>query len=200
MIDYEQSIHINDETFDGMIYDADIVLQKLIKNMIEKESLQGKLTITIDVTLVREWIPNTNPKIEGETRPVYSPIFSHKVGSVMQIKQEVKGNKNYDNMELVWDEEKGEYVLKPVSKTDQMTIFDVDYRCVNDEEESSEFFNDSTEALEGKLVASLPGPIPEEVEEMSEEVSENEADGYTEAQEGNAEDLSEEYDYEEPQE
>ena len=130
---YEQELHINDELFAGMRDDADRVLQKLLKNMVEKDSLEGKVTIGIDVTLVQEFIPNRDPSIEGETRRVLTPKFSHKVGSVMQIKNEAKGDRNCDGTELVWDEERGEYVLRPIANTEQMTIFDDDFRCVNEE-------------------------------------------------------------------
>ena len=61
---YEQELHINDELFAGMRDDADRVLQKLLKNMVEKDSLEGKVTIGIDVTLVQEFIPNRDPNIE----------------------------------------------------------------------------------------------------------------------------------------
>lgn len=125
---YEQELHINDELFAGMRDDADRVLQKLLKNMVEKDSLEGKVTIGIDVTLVQEFIPNRDPNIEGETRRVLTPKFSHKVGSVMQIKNEAKGDRNCDGTELVWDEERGEYVLRPIANTEQMTIFDADFR------------------------------------------------------------------------
>ena len=207
---YEKQLHINDETFDSMRSDADLVLQKLIKNMIEKGSLEGKLTINIDVLLTREYIPNHDPNIEGETRPVYIPKFAHKVGSVMQIKDETKGTKNYDGMELVWDNEKKEYILKPIANTEQMTIFDAEYTCVNDDEDDG---RDEAEqpALEGRLVAALPGPATEEdAEEVEAEVY---AEDVIAGQDGAAEDMSgefeetmpfdgeyDDYSYEEPEE
>ena len=187
---YEKQLHINDETFDSMRSDTDLVMQKLIKNMIEKGSLEGKLTINIDVTLTREYIPNCDPNIEGETRPVYIPRFAHKVGSVMQIKDETKGQKNYDGMELVWDDEKKEYVLKPIANTEQMTIFDAEFRCVNDED--AEYTEDPA-ALEGRCVAALPGPECEEGEAILDTEDGIEAEGDTEATEGDSEGETEEF-------
>lgn len=178
-MEYEQSLHISDSAFDGMREDADHVLQRLIKNMVEKDSLEGKVTITIDVTLEQEFIPNRDPEIEGETRRVLTPKLSHKVGSVMQIKNEVKGDKNCDGSELVWDKEKGEYVLRPIMKTDQMTIFDAEFRDVYEEEENE----DEQPALEGRRIAALPGPSDEE-EDQEEVVDE--------------EDMSEEFENIEP--
>ena len=103
---YEQNLHINDELFENMRNNADRVLQRLIKNMIEKESMEGKLTITIEVTLDQMYIPNRDPNTAGETRRVLTPSFSHKICSVMQIKNEAKGSRNCDGTDLVWDEER----------------------------------------------------------------------------------------------
>lgn len=158
---YEQNLHISDTAFDGMRQDADRVLQRLIKNMVEKDSMEGKVTITIDVSLIQEFIPNRDPNIDAETRRILTPKICHKVGSVMQIKNEAKGDKNYDGMELVWDEKKGEYVLRPVANTEQMSIFDAEFRCVNDEDEDTE-----QPALEGRRIAALPGPADDEAEEV----------------------------------
>lgn len=153
---YEQELHINDELFEGMRKDADVVLQKLLKNMIEKGSMEGKVTIGIDVTLAQEFIPNRDPEIDGETRRALTPKFSHKVGSVMQIKNEMKGDRNCDGTELVWDEERGEYVLRPIANTEQMTIFDADFHCVNDES-GFEDKGKSQPALGWMRFAALPG-------------------------------------------
>ncbi len=190
---YEQELHINDELFAGMREDADRVLQKLLKNMVEKDSLEGKVTIGIDVTLVQEFIPNRDPNIEGETRRVLTPKFSHKVGSVMQIKNEAKGDRNCDGTELVWDEERGEYVLRPIANTEQMTIFDADFRCVNDEP-GGEGGEEGQPALEGRCVAALPGPSDTEGDGTEEEVAEEAPGGDTEgmdgAEDGETEDMS----------
>lgn len=171
---YEQELHIDDELFCGMREDADRVLQKLLKNMVEKDSLEGKVTIGIDVTLVREFIPNHDPDIEGETRMVLTPKFSHKVGSVMQIKNEAKGDRNCDGTELVWDEERGEYVLRPIANTEQMTIFDADFRCVNDQDGQGE--DAGGNAIEGRDLAALPGPVGEGTPEDGREETENTVD------------------------
>lgn len=172
---YEQELHIGDELFVSMREDADMVLQKLLKNMVEKDSLEGKVTIGIDVTLVQEYIPNRDPGVKGETRRVLTPKFSHKVGSVMQIKNETKGDRNCDGTELVFDSRRGEYVLVPIANTEQMTIFDSDFRCVNDSEVYSESEEERWRALEGGSAAALPGPVKgqeDEEEDNDEDMSE----------------------------
>lgn len=189
---FEQNLHIADSAFEGMRHDADRVLQKLLKNMVEKESLEGSVTIKIDVSLTQEFIQNTDPDIEGETRKVLSPAFTHKVGSMMQIKDEAKGGINYEGMEMVWDDELKEFVVKPIANTTQRTIFDADFQCVNDPEgESGE--EGEQPALEGRRIAALPGPIVGEGEESEEGVVEEAPGGDAEAPEepgDEAEDMS----------
>lgn len=197
---YEQSLHINDSAFESMRADADRVLQRLLKNMVEKDSLEGKVTITIDVSLIQEYIPNRDPNIEGETRRTLTPKLSHKVGSVMQIKNEAKGDTNYDGMEMVWDDERKEYVLRPVANTEQMTIFDADFRCVNDED--VEVVDDGQAALEGRMVAALPGPVQAEEEGVEGDAAPTE--DISDEFDGMAEPLpftegDDEYDYEDPE-
>lgn len=216
MENFEQNLHISDNAFEGMRHDADRVLQKLLKNMVEKESMEGSVTIKIDITLTQEFIANHDPNVAGETRKILIPAFTHKVGSMMQIKDEAKGGINYEGCEMVWDDDLKEYVVKPVANTTQRTIFDDDF-CVNDAEYREVEDEDAEPALEGRLVAALPGPATEESEDQEgdETVSDDEADE-------EAEDLSEvfgeeeeitpqnmpfapsedddEYEYEEPEE
>ena len=124
----EKKLDIMDESFSKLVGDIDQTMQKLLKNMIEKGSYVGKITIGIDVELKEEFVPDMNS--ETEMRRVLNPMFSHKVGSVMQIKTENKGDIVNAGMELVYDEEKGEYVLRPVANVDQTSIFDDEYKDV----------------------------------------------------------------------
>lgn len=193
MFRYEQNLHINDDVFEGMRTDADNVIQKLIKNMVEKESFEGKVTITINIALAQEFIMNRDPNIEGETRRVLTPSFNYKVGSTMQITNEAKGSRNNDGSELVWDEESGEYVLKPIANTEQMSIFDIEFQEVS---ESGDYQSDSEPvALEGRKVYALPEPDEDDGEESVEEPSENDADDNNESQEDEDVPFSYEDDY-----
>lgn len=178
MSGFEQSLHIDDTAFAKMREDADMVLQKLIKNMVEKDSLEGKLSITIDLSMDREFIPNYDPNIEGESRWILIPKISHKVGSMMQIKNETKGDTNYEGMELVWDEDAGEYIMKPIANTSQRTIFDADFNeCAPEHVDGEIVDEDGQPVLEGHKVAALPGPISEENEELRDEGGEATAEG-----------------------
>ncbi len=153
---YDYKLHIGDELFDGMRKDADMVLQKLLKTMMEKNSLEGKVTIGIDVSLEQKFILNCDPDIEGETRRIFTPKFSHKVGSVMQIKNEAKGDRNCDGTELVLDKEREEYVLRPIANTEQRSIFDSDFQCQSHEAEGNEQEATGSNAIEANDIPMLP--------------------------------------------
>lgn len=153
MKNYEQNLHIIDSAFDKMRADTDSTLQALLKNMIEKGSFEGKVSISIDVELIPDFIPNYDPAIEGETRRVLIPKIGHKVGSVMQIKNEMKGDTNFEGMEIVFDEESGEYILKPITNTAQTSIFDAEYTEVHQERENG---GGDILSLPGRKVAALP--------------------------------------------
>ena len=56
--------------------------------MIEKQSTEGSMTIKIDVTMVKEFIPNYDPNVKGESREISKPQFKHKVTSAVKISDE----------------------------------------------------------------------------------------------------------------
>ena len=122
----EMTLHFDDAVFDKLRGDADQVLQKLLSNMTQKGSTEGKVTITIDVSFLEETVQNMEPDIDGELRLVHTPKFTHKIGSVLQIKNEQKGGMICDGMEMVWDEERKEYILKPILGGEQMSSYDME--------------------------------------------------------------------------
>lgn len=189
----ESTLHFEDDTFKKLRVDADQVLQKLLANMAEKGSLEGRLTITVDVSFAEETVQNRDPNIPGDTRVVHTPKFQHKVGSVMQIKNEQKGDMNCDGMEMVWDNEKGEYILRPITGRDQMSVFDYEMEQRAEEEKEAE-----EDFLEGKKVAALPAPADDVEDAEFREVSDGQSeDSPTDSDEDD--DLSDEFDYTEPE-
>ena len=52
MTEYDQKAAIEGQSFTKMREDANRVLQKLLKNMVEKSTNEGTLTIKIDVSFV----------------------------------------------------------------------------------------------------------------------------------------------------
>lgn len=157
---YEQDLHIEGDSFVAMRTDADLILQKLIKNMCEKDAMKGSLTIKIDVELKTEYIANYDPSIKGESRKSVKPEFTHKICSMMQIKGEAKGGTKYDGMEIVYDEKTGEYVLRPIVNTEQRSFFDADFEMENEEGDIVE--EERQDLIEGQNLAGLPGPAMED--------------------------------------
>lgn len=129
---FEQRIKLDDEVFDELRGSTDAILQRLIKDMIDKGSSDGKVTITIGVSLAKQFRANKaedNAQLSvNEDTYTYTPTFKYKVGSVMQIKNDLDGSKDYDGMEVVFDEALGEYVIKPITGLEQMSIFDAEFK------------------------------------------------------------------------
>ena len=128
----ELTLHLTDEAFEPVVADTEVTLQRLLRNMVDKDSLFGSLTIKVDIELTPVDVPNFDPSVRGDTRQVLIPKLSHKVSSVMQIKDETKGVSKYDDYELALDEKLGVYVLKPIVSA-QQSIFNTDYEFADAE-------------------------------------------------------------------
>lgn len=150
---FTQNLHLTDEPFDKMREDADAVIQKLIKKMMEANSDEGKISISIEVSMIRNQVMDTSGD-KGGTRYITMPKFSHKVNSVIQYKDEEKGNKEYTDMELVYDSKTDEWVLKPIANTEQRSIFDSDFDVVDTQQPV-----DEPPVLEGSKFDAMPEPV-----------------------------------------
>ena len=89
-----KELRIEADTFEKLRRDTNIVLQKALGTMKDKGSAEGKVSIALEIKMVREFIPNFDPEIEGETREILKPKFEHKVTSAINIKNEEKGGVN----------------------------------------------------------------------------------------------------------
>ena len=154
--DSEKRLDFDSNTFEEMKKDMNFVLQRLIGNMQEKGTTEGSMTLKIDVTMVKEFIPNYDPDIKGESREVSKPQFKHKVTSAVKINDEKSGFfKN--EMEMVMDEETGVFKLVPIANTAQRSIFDSDFQYQNSEQESGNNDSAGSNAIEGRTILGLPG-------------------------------------------
>lgn len=160
MDDFVKKLDFESDTFAEIKRDMTFVLQRLLANMQEKGSTEASMALKIDVSLVNEFIPNYDKNIEGESRQISKPKFKHKVTSAVQIKDEKSGNMDTE-MELVYDEDSGEYVMKPVANTSQRTIFDEDFQDNMAEKENPEEPEGEENTSGG--VPQLPGPTDSEV-------------------------------------
>lgn len=182
--EFEKKLDFDSDTFEEMKRDMNFVLQRLIGNMQEKGTNEGSMTLKIDVTMVKEFIPNYDPDIKGETREISKPQFKHKVTSAVKINDEKSGAFN-NEMELVMDEDTGVFKLIPIANTQQRSIFDADFQQKNEDDRNNEDSAGSN-AIEGKNIPMLPAPDAGEIIDGDyREVNEPENDG--EAQEEEAE-------------
>ena len=121
-------LRLENEIFDGFRSDMNVIIRELLKNMIEKGSEDGKITATIEVGLFPEFT---------ETGTTFQPRFIHKVGSVLQLKDQKSGIAPCGDMELVMDERTHTYYLQHIKGKPQMSIYDMDLReeCPGNEDE-----------------------------------------------------------------
>lgn len=110
-------LRLENEIFDGFRSDMNVIIRELIRNMIEKGSEDGKITATIEVGLFPEYT---------ETGTTLQPYFTHKVNSVLQLKDQKSGIAPCKDMELVLDEKTNTYYLQHVKGKPQMSIYDMD--------------------------------------------------------------------------
>lgn len=167
--EFEKRLDFDSDTFEEMKRDMNFVLQRLIGNMQEKGSDEGSMTLKIDVTMVKEFIPNYSPDIKGESREISKPQFKHKVTSVVKINDEKSGTLN-NEMELVMDEETGVFKLVPICNTEQRSIFDSDFQQNGENETSnSGKEDDDSNIIEGTYTPLLPGPETENEDQGEED-------------------------------
>lgn len=54
MNDFDKKLDFDSNTFENMKHDMNFVLQRLLGNMIEKQSNEGSMTIKIDVRVLHD--------------------------------------------------------------------------------------------------------------------------------------------------
>lgn len=194
--DFEKRLDFDSDTFEEMKRDMNFVLQRLIGNMQEKGTNEGSMTLKIDVTMIKEFIPNYDPDIKGESREISKTQFKHKVTSAVKINDEKSGSFN-NEMELVMDADTGIFKLVPIANTQQRSIFDADFQQQDKAEKSEDEESAGSNAIEGKSVPLLPGPddsgevIDGEYREVDAEAGESESSPEPEPGEG-LEDITDE--------
>ncbi len=174
--DFEKRLDFDSDTFEEMKRDMNFVLQRLIGNMQEKGTNEGSMALKIDVTMVKDVIPNYDPDIEGETREISKPQFKHKVTSAVKINDEKSGSFN-NEMELVMDEDTGIFKLVPIANTAQRSIFDSDFQQQDKDGETES--NSEPEPGEG-----LEDITDEFLGEEESENGEDDGYGYEEPEDG----------------
>ena len=121
-------LKVENDIFDPFRGDMNLIVRELIKNMIDKDSEDGKIVATIEIKLLQTF------SNDGAT---YQPMLKHKVCSTFQLKDEMKGGNICKDMELALDEETNTYYLRHMTGKPQMSIYDMDLReeCPGNEDE-----------------------------------------------------------------
>ena len=108
-----EELRLENEVFDGFRSDMNVIIRELIA----RGSEDGKITATIEVGLFPEYT---------ETGTTLQPQFTHKVNSVLQLKDQKSGIAPCKDMELVLDEKTNTYYLQHVKGKPQMSIYDME--------------------------------------------------------------------------
>ena len=110
-------LRLENEIFDGFRTDMNLIIRELLKNMIARGSEDGKITATIEVALFPGY---------SEMGTTLQPQFTHKVNSVLQLKDQKSGVAPCKDMELVLDERTNTYYLQHIKGKPQMSIYDME--------------------------------------------------------------------------
>ena len=114
-----EELRLENEVFDGFRSDMNVIIRELLRNMIARGSEDGKITATIEVALFPEYT---------ETGTTLQPQFTHKVNSVLQLKDQKSGIAPCKDMEL-----------QHVKGKPQMSIYDMDLREEGPEENHEDY-------------------------------------------------------------
>lgn len=119
----EYDLSINQEIFDNLRSDFDLVLQRAVGNMKMKGAEEATLTLKLSIVLEEEEVYDTDENgNESDVRMITKPSFSHEVSSVMQVKDKKKGALSGE-YNLVWDSNAKKYVVCPIDNG-QTSLFD----------------------------------------------------------------------------
>lgn len=114
-------LSLQDETFNALKSDFDMILKRTLTNMKEKEENEAEITIKLGIKLIEE--------IDKKdiNRKIVKPMFEHKVSSILKIKDEKSGILKGD-YELVWDSLLQNYVMRKIQDP-QTSLFDRKDEC-----------------------------------------------------------------------
>lgn len=102
-------LSLNSEVFLALRASFDDMLKKVLQNMLEQKNDTAEINVKVKIKLQKSYV---NVTYEDQ-REVITPIFQHKVTSMLQVKDEQSGSFNGNNgkYELLWDDEREKYIL-----------------------------------------------------------------------------------------
>ncbi len=155
-------LSLNGDTFNALKSDYDALLRQLLTEMENRNEEEATITIKVGVKLEKDQARDFEVHGYEAMRDIVKPTFKHEISTVMQIKNKKSGSLG-GSMEMVWDKELFQYVMRPIdngqvtlfdtedSNVIQMpdlptlpagTVIDADYRMLGDGEETAESEDD----------------------------------------------------------
>lgn len=133
-------LSLNGDTFNALKSDYDALLRQLLTEMENRDEEEATITIKVGVKLEKDQARDFQVNGYDAMRDIVKPTFKHEISTVMQIKNKKSGSLG-GTMEMIWDRELGQYVMRPIDDG-QTTLFDqsdesggvvdVEYTVVND--------------------------------------------------------------------
>lgn len=118
-------LSLNGETFTILKNDFDTILKRTLGNMTMKSADEATITLKLSISLDKVCMGGGS-----ERKEIIQPKFKHDISSVMQVKDKITGTLAGEQ-QMVWDEERQDYVLCPVN-SDQKSLFDDDYETTDE--------------------------------------------------------------------
>lgn len=118
-------ISLDSEAFNGLKHDFKSLANTTIYTMLQKDVQDAKIVMTVEIHIEDDYAPDRQITAYAAEREIKVPSFKHKTSASMQIKNEKSGTIDGKDTELVWDNDKCCFVMKPISEP-QTSLFDED--------------------------------------------------------------------------
>ncbi len=115
-------LSLNGDTFNALKSDYDAMLRQTLTKMEDLKVEDATITVKVAVTLEKDQARDFQANGYDAMRDIVKPTFKHEISTVMQVKDNKSGSLG-GTMELVWDQELGQYVMRPIDNG-QTTLFD----------------------------------------------------------------------------
>lgn len=148
-------LSLNGDTFNALKSDYDQMLRQTLNKMDDLKVDEATITIKVAVSLEKDQARDFQANGYDAMRDIVKPTFKHEISTMMQVKDKKSGSLG-GTMELVWDQETGQYVMRPIDNG-QTTLFDQDDGGSNIVDADFTVVEDGKEALPGGPAA-LPSP------------------------------------------
>lgn len=165
-------LSLNGDTFNALKSDYDSMLRQTLTKMEDLKVEDATITIKVAVSLEKDQARDFQANGYDAMRDIVKPTFKHEISSVMQVKDKKSGSLG-GTMELVWDKDLGQYVMRPIDNG-QVSIFD------EPDKVNSGIGGLQDNALPAPKPPALPGPSGEVIDADFEVVEDNQdgSDGH----------------------